>query len=468
MTTKQTLSFPRRLNDADAGFFFLGQRPGCNVAMVMLAVLHEDVAYEEMLTELLAAAELVPRFLDRLQPAPWGISAPSWVPAESFQPREQIREHVLPDGASWDDALAVVDELQGTAFPPDRPPWEILQIRGCPGGRALFTMKVHHALSDGAALSLLFANVFGRAFLAGSGLEIEAVSEQPPSGPPLRWAATDRLLATRRWAGRAGRRFPTLLRDGSARRRESEAAAAQARPRHRDRPDSFGTARRLSGFRVPAADWSKQAEARGGSTNDLYLALVAAAMRRRFPGWELDEMPLQMVMPVNIREDEAAAQDGGNVTGVSVVALDGDPRHLEDLSEVRRRTGAAKREALEAEPSMIGELVSQLPGRLRGAVQYREFATRDVVATNVPVPIPGELCGVPLEMMFMVAPSIGTAVSFSLTSYGDDLYLAANADVEIVPGGLDDELTEVLRTVFGSAAGLRDGTLIEESVPAGT
>ena len=185
---------------------------------------------------------------------------------------------------------------------------------------------------------------------------------------------------------------------------------ALARPRHRQPASSFGTARRLSGFRIPVEAWNQEAAARGGSANDLYLAVVANAMHLRFPEWDYDSMPLQLVMPVNIRED--GVQDGGNVTGVSVVELDGRPQHLDDLAEVRRRTTEANYEAEDASPTIVGGIVGLLPGRVRGALDYREFAARDAVATNVPVPIPGELCGVPFETMFMVAPSIGTSVSF--------------------------------------------------------
>jgi diacylglycerol O-acyltransferase / wax synthase len=466
MSSKQILTFPRKLNEADAGFYFLGEQPNCNVAMVMLAVLTEEIPFEEMLAELWNAAEYVPRFLDRLQPAPLGIAAPSWIPAEQFEARDQVREVRLEPGSSWDDALAVVDELQGEDFPSHRPPWEILLINGCPAGRALFVMKVHHALSDGTALSLLFAKVFGKAFLEQSGLEVEAVSEAPISESVLRRALRDRGSATADFARRSRGRLPGLLH-GPARRREWESIRQLARPRYRQRPSEFGTRRRLSGFKIAAGAWNDEAAARNGSANDLYLAIVANAMRRRFPHWSLDTFPLQMVMPVDVRE-ETATQDGGNVTGVSVVELDGDARHLSDLQTVRRRTGEAKENARTMEPTLFDEVVQQLPGNLRGRAQYREFATRDVVATNVPVPIQGELCGVPLEMMFMVAPSIGTTASFSLTSYGENLYLAANADVAAVPGGLDEELSATLSEVFGEAAALRDGSLIPASAAGGS
>lgn len=87
---------------------------------------------------------------------------------------------------------------------------------------------------------------------------------------------------------------------------------------------------------------------------------------------------------------------------------------------------------------------------------------RDIVASNVPMPIPGKLCGVLFEMMFMIAPAIGTAVSFTLTSYGEHLYLASNADLGSIedPDRLDRCITSTLRQLFaGRVETLRDGTM---------
>lgn len=436
------------MNDADAGFFFLGQRPGCNVAMVMLGILEREISFDAMLEELRAAGEEVPRFKDFLSQAPLGLAPPIWLPKPGFDVGEQIHRTSTPSGASWDEALAIVDAFQQAPFPPGKPPWEILLFEGLPEGRALFAMKVHHALSDGTALSLLFANAFGGDFLDKSGLRVVAETEDPPSASRLRVALGDRAGAIRSWLGRAGRELPKLVADRAGRRRELEALGRLVRPAHRVPSASHGPARRLSGFRIPAGIWDSEAKRRGGSANDLYLAVVANVVRGHFAGWDLDAMPLQIVMPVNVR-DASAVQHGGNVTGVSVVELTGRSGDLRDLGEVRQQTRKAKRRAGDAEPTLVEEFVQLLPGRLRSLLHFREFATRDVVATNVPMPIPGELCGVPFEMMFMVAPAIGASMSFSLTSYGDHYYLAVNADTEVTPEPLDNRLSETLGEVFG-------------------
>lgn len=451
MIEKQKLFFSRRLNDADAGFFFLGQRPECNVAMIMLGVLKREIPFDEALAALTAAAEEVPRFKDFLRPAPLNIAPPMWVPKADFEVREQIRQVRMPAETSWDDALRIVDELQAAPFPAGAPPWEILFVNGMPGGRSLMVMKVHHALSDGMALSLLFAKAFGGDFLAKSGVEVVAEMEEPPGASRWRVALAHQRAATKALFGRLAETLVALPRSAATRRREIEAIRQLLWPAHRLPPGSHGRARRLSGFRVPIEVWNTAAGERGGSANDLYLAIVGNAIRRHFVNWDLEKEPLQTVMPVNLR-GSADVQDAGNMTGVGVVELGGRFEDIENLSEIRKRTQEVKRSAADAEPSVVDELVLLLPGRIRSSIQFREFATKDVVASNVPMPIPGELCSVPFEMMFMVAPTIGASVSFTLTSYGDHFYLALNADRKVIAGPFEECLFAVLRDVFGELA----------------
>jgi hypothetical protein len=166
---------------------------------------------------------------------------------------------------------------------------------------------------------------------------------------------------------------------------------------------------------------------------------------------------------VNARGEEAM-QDGGNVTAVGVLELNGNEGDVENLAYVKKGADDVKTEASRRGRGIVGTMVGLLPGGLRGPLQFREFSTRDIVASNVPMPIPGELCGVPFEMMFMVAPAIGTSISFTFTSYKDYLYLASNVDVGVIsqPPRLDKCIEEILRGIFGAGVQiLREGTMIE-------
>ncbi len=464
---KQTISFARKLNNDDTGFYFLGKRKQCNVAMVLLSILARPIDFAEALPALWDAVDAVPRFKDYLRSAPLDTGPPTWCPAKDFHIEENFRHVTLDPGATWADALAVVDRLQTMPFRDGRPPWEMVLINNAPDGKALFMIKGHHALSDGTALALMFAKAFAPEMMENSGVELELVCEAPPSSTVVGSMLRDYGETIISWLRSVRAVGPSLVRTQAIRQREVTHLRQLITPQRRWPGAAYGARRRLSGFRVPAEHWREEARSRGGRTNDLYLAAVASAMRGYWSKSDIDSTPLQIVMPVNVRDIEGV-QDGGNVTAVGVVELAGTDRDLERLGDVRRKADHVKSSAPVGDgPGLIAATMMVLPGALRSRLQFREFSTRDIVASNVPMPIPGQLCGVPFEMMFMVAPAIGVAVSFTLTSYGDYLYLACNADLGIIadPGRLDDCIASTLRELFGASVEvLRDGTMTHEGV----
>ncbi len=442
--------FSRRLNEADARYFFLGRRGNCNLAMVMVAILPREFQLGELLEEFMRYETEIPRFADYLRRAPLDIAPPVWtpLPADRRNPEHYGREVRLPPGSGWRDVFGAVDAIQSTPFHPDRAPWQIAIVNGAPGGRSALVMKVHHVLSDGAALATLFGKAFAAEALAELGAPIEVTIDPPPSGSRLRIALRERAASARRWLGEAVTELPELA-NGDRMRREAEAIRKVVRPRLRWPVASYTRARRLAGFRVPMALWQQRAEARGGGPNELYLALVARIMRDLFETLEAAGGPLRLAMPIDLRGGRGL-HDGGNTVGVGIVELSGAEGELADLTAVRERAAAAKRIGAEVTPTMFERtLVDLAPGSLRAAVEFRRGASCDALASSIPVPMQGKLLGVPVEMMFMIAPAIGQAVSFSLTAYGDCLYLACNADLGIVPIPLDQAVEAVLTEVFG-------------------
>lgn len=441
--------FSRRLNESDANFFFLGRRRRANVAMVMVALLPREFSFDELVEECLRYEEDVPRFADFLQPAPLSIGPPVWMPLpeEERKPEYYGREVRLGPGAGWSDVFAEVDRIQSAPFRPGRAPWEATIVNGTPGAGSALVLKVHHVFSDGTALAVLFAKVFARHLFAAS--EVEVTIDPPLPAPGLRGALRDRRAGVRRWLARLREALPELS-DPEARRREVEAMGRALRPPRRWPLGAYSRVRRLDVFSVPVAAWYELAEKRGGGPNELYLALVARAVRRAFDAIGADERPLRVAMPVDLR-GWRSVQDGGNDVGVSVVELSGGPEDLRDLGAVRERAAVAKQEASSRQPTLVDQaLVDLLPGPLRAAAEFRQGAACDALASSIPVPGNGELLGVPIEKLFMIAPAIGQAVSFSLTTYGEHLYLAANADVGILPSPFTGYPEETLREVFGN------------------
>jgi hypothetical protein len=447
---QHVIEFSRRLNDADAKFFFIGERRGCNVAMVTVMVLGGDVSLRELVEEFVPGEGGVPRFADYLRRAPLGLAPPVWMPLPADERVIEYygRETSLPAGAGWEAVFDAVDALQSAPFHPDRAPWQVELIRGAPDGRTVLVMKVHHAISDGHAFAMLFAKTFAGDVLAAANASIEVEVEPPPRGPRLWIALQDRAVVLRRWLGCLADSLPELTKR-ERRRRELEAMRKMLRPPRRWPLRSHGRERQLSGFRVPVAAWQAEAERREGGSNELFLAIAARITRLSLDGSDLDADPLRVGMPISLRS--GSVHDGGNATAFAVLELAGTEAELADLSLVRSRAAEARKKAVAAAaPTLFEATLELLPGRLRAAIEFRQGAACDVLATNIPIPVEGKVLGVPVEDALMVAPAIGQAVSFSLTTYRGHFHLAVNADLGIVSASPSERAEAVLEEMFGS------------------
>lgn len=156
-------------------------------------------------------------------------------------------------------------------------------------------------------------------------------------------------------------------------------------------------------------------------------------------------------MPANAR-DGGLLQPAQNVTGTAILRLDGGDEMLSDLAAVR---GLAHREldrVLSAGPSLVDDVVTLLPGGLQARAIARRYASTDVMATNLIVPLVCGLEGAAAEMVFLIPPVIGPPVSFALGGYDEWLHLVMTADT-----GLVRAPARVARTV---------GALLEELLGA--
>ncbi|HTD10007.1 MAG TPA: wax ester/triacylglycerol synthase domain-containing protein [Solirubrobacteraceae bacterium] len=446
----QVFSFPRKVNDVDAVHFFLGRLQRCNVAMTMVAVLGGEVQFGEVRELLRPLGDEVPRWKDYLRRAPWDLTAPTWAPRVNMTIDEHLTERHLAPGATWSNVWDVVDELQNLPFPEEKPPWQVILLQGAPGGRSIVVSKVHHSFSDGTALALMFGKMFMRAALEASGVEMEVITAPAPQGRAREaWLTWRSALGD--WSRYVIRAAGPYLRDRHERAREADGMRAYLQ-RTRWSWTQQSATRRSASFRVPMDVWRAEAARRHGGINDLYLALMAHIMREYTGAGEPEAQALRVVMPVSTRPTDGL-QDGGNMVSVGILELSGTAGDLDDLGEVKLEAALAKEAARAYKPTFVDISLPLLPGALRARLAHRRFAANDVLATSMVLP-DGEMCGVPFEMVFMTAPVIGIPLSFSLATYRNQLFLAANYDVGIVtnPRRLERCISTCLVAVFGSDA----------------
>ena len=85
----QGQDLPRRLSTLDASF--LSQL--LHVASVM--PLEGQIDYEQLIVDLRSRIPLIPRYMERVIPAPFGIAHPTWEPDPEFDLRSHVHHRTL-------------------------------------------------------------------------------------------------------------------------------------------------------------------------------------------------------------------------------------------------------------------------------------------------------------------------------------------------------------------------------------
>ncbi len=448
-----TFVFGRRLNRLDALHYHLGEHRNANVAMCMVALLDRDVDVHTMRDGFAMAANEIPRFKDRLRPVPAGLAPPVWELEPGFDIRDRFRAVALDRASDWTAVLDLLDEFQSAPFDLRRPPWSVLYVQGAPGGTGVVALKLHHALSDGTALTLMLSKVFMRQALGDAGAEIRAVGSAPPASIP-REAVRHQLRSVSDAAKATGSALVRSLHDPRERRAHLQELHEYVLGPRRWPVARHSPTRSSAFFRVPVAEWRNAARERNGSVNDLYVALAAAALRRYLVAEGADDGDeLAIVMPIDVR-GEHERQDGGNVTGAGILRLTGFDAELADLSGVVQQSRVAQATAGHTPASVIDRVLELCPSTVQCRAVFRRFSTKDALATNVIVPLRCGLHEAQAEMVFILPPVIGTPVSFALAGYDDALHLAVNMDLGLIasPARFVQILRELLLELCGSDA----------------
>jgi diacylglycerol O-acyltransferase len=267
----------------------------------------------------------------------------------------------------------LVSRLHGAPIDFHRPPWEAHLIEGLAGGRFALYVKVHHALVDG---------------YTGMRLLIRAMSRDPGDrDTPMFFSKPPEDRAPRSEepsVSTLARMTSGLRREAGAARDVGRALFNVARAGRSERPTLLSplqtprsilnqkiTRSRRFATQLLAVDRLKAvARARGGTLNDVVLAVCAGSLRRFLSeSGALPEQPLTAMVPVNVRPKDDPG--GGNAIGAILVSLATD---VADPVERMRTIVASTTSAKE-----------QLQGMSRGAiVQYSALLMAPLLLSSVP------------------------------------------------------------------------------------
>jgi diacylglycerol O-acyltransferase len=413
------------------------ERGPVNMAVAGVLVFEPGLTFERVAARVAERLHLVPRYRQRLEQAPLGLSNPAWVDDAGFDLHWHLRRARI---GGREELAGYLAREMSRRLDRSRPLWELHVVEGLDDeGRVAVIPKMHHALADGVAA-------------IGIGLVLLDPTPEPLDLPPAEaWEPRSHDLL-RRLAGFASgplSRAQRLVLESTQRaletsprraaedvRRATELAAEITRTRPQapmtplNRPISPN--RRAALLRAPLAPLKATGKAAGATVNDAILAAVTSMLREVLPPGR----PPVALVPVSVRRE---GDEGGNRISTVFVDL---PTDEPDPAARIRRIAAAMRE-LKASPAVrAGELIAGATGQappvvssvlVRAMGSVRAF---NLVVSNLPGPQqPFYLDGTRLEEVYPAVPlnPANQGLTVGILSYDGAVHAGLLADARLDP-----------------------------------
>ncbi len=387
--------------------------------------------------------EMVPKLRQVARPSALIEAPPVWCDDPEFVISNHVTRRRLAPPGSNAGLLELCAEVVSTPLTQGRPLWELTFVEGLESGRIALIEKLHHSMADGIAAAEL-ATVL-----------LDLSPEGPPDRLAARWhpqssepfvidAARDlwRLgeIGVRfgAWAGwtalhpfRRCKVWSTKL--------SAAAGIIRAGPLAPPSPLNLQTSgkRQIRLVRLQLDDVRAIAHARGGTVNDVVLAVVAQGIRAMAgrAGWESEEA-LNALVPVGL----SAGPSRGMANRVSALLVKlpiGSGDVEQTLATITAQTGREKEQHQELVADAALRLLEPLPRAALPAlgwlVQHQPFF--NLIVTNVPGPnVPLYALGAQMLEAFPLVPLVGNqGLGVAVLSYLDQLNLGILVDPAICP-----------------------------------
>src|SRR6266508_5418736 len=140
----------RRLSAQDASFLY-GERPEAPLHIGSIAVFEGGVPYERVVENIASKIHLIPRYQQRVVPAPFNIGHPTWEWDPEFDIRKHVKRVRIDPPGNDAQLMALSAKLFEGMLDRNKPLWEIYMVEGLEGLRSAMVSKVHHCLVDGVS-----------------------------------------------------------------------------------------------------------------------------------------------------------------------------------------------------------------------------------------------------------------------------------------------------------------------------
>ncbi len=393
--------------------------------------LDDDVVREAIEKRLVAHHPRFAQRVDDLGTAAW------WVTVADFDPMSLVTREQLAEPGDLAALTRHVSAIASTPLRRDRPLWEVHVVDGYRGGTALVA-RMHHCIADGVALFRVLLSLSDEAQDGGLG------APQPARATPQR-SRPRRAYAAAVDVAKAVRSVTALIGLPPDRRTSLRAPLTAAKTLRWSEP-------------LPLDALKVAARASGATINDIVLAALSAALRRRLADSDGPERDIRALLPVNLRPLDRAEVELGNRFGLvylklPVTTLDAATR----IATIRRRTASLKRSATAPVALAVLSLVGHTHRRVVRLVIAVFSVKGSIVVTNVPGPRHAlHLAGRRVSGIIAWPPQSGSiGVGVSIISYAGQVVLGVMSDDRALPDP-DALVTELCEELAALGADLRE------------
>ena len=375
---------------------------------------------------------------------------PRWVDTEIDLDYHVVTEQ-LPETADPSDVITFAEDWVADPFDRRRPLWRLALLTGLPDGRSAVIIKVHHAIADGMGMVLMLG--------AFTDLEPTPV-RRPPVAPvvqmPIRRSVFSSGERLRHRVGLMGDALRSNPLTAPVRAGRTVASAGRLVVPHRT-PLSTEMTERSGSLQMhhrdlKLADMRNAAEAAGVTINDLFVTVVAEALRLYHVRRGTSCGRLRVHIPVNSRTERTASVAGNDFVPARLalrITPDGDGRAASVSEQLAR---------LRSEPALrhvntVSAVVQKLGKRSSRSIIGGMMQGVDVLASNVPgPPIPLYLAGARIDRFVGFGPPAGAAVNVTLVSYDGMVTLGITSDraavrqPKLLVRCFDDAIKELIPT----------------------
>jgi diacylglycerol O-acyltransferase len=472
-----------RLSWGDTVFLHL-ERDGMPLNVASVCIFEGDISFKDCLPFVESKLPLLPRYLKRVVPAPLGLGLPTWEYDPDFDLRRHVTEVVLKHGTE-NELKALAGKMFGQVMDRRHPLWDITLVRGLKvhGGKAAresarsaIILRLHHCLADG---------------IAGVGIINTMLDTRPEAPPPPRKKLKlhvpkpdDPLTALTNGVVDSYSEFvKRLLSAISDLLTMAQRAGANGNNGYSDEfatflPELTAFTERLrfnviyrgpqkfAWTEIPLAAVKAICHQCDTSVNDVILTIVTATVRRycELHGDKVKGKLLRIMVPVNVRGGESAAEMGNRISLVPVtIPLDIRPP-VKLLAAAHRRTQFLKHIHAAELVSLAGGLIGMFPSSLQAfagpLASQLPVTPFNLVCTNVPGPqVPLYLLGHKMLRCYPYVPVGGEmALNCAILSYNGSFCFGFSGDVHAAP-----DLKQMEKLLQESFAELRDAVGIKAS-----